>query len=69
MPTPPSAAKSLYPHLPSDKSEQRWQPRNESVAAAMYPSLAPPKPPTPDEVKQLWLDRMMELSGLRRKRT
>jgi hypothetical protein len=43
---PPSAAASIYPHLPHDKAPvqaQRQQPR---LADALYPSLAPkPKPP------------------------
>jgi hypothetical protein len=62
--------RSLYPHLKSGTSEpvQRQQPA--SVAAAMYPALVPPqpKPLTPDEIKQAWVDRLMEMSGLRRKR-
>jgi hypothetical protein len=43
---PPSAAASLYPHLPHAKEPvqpQRQQPR---LAEALYPSLVPkPKPP------------------------
>jgi hypothetical protein len=44
MPREPSAAQSLYPHLPHDDGQpvQRQQPA--SVAAAMYPDLVP-KPP------------------------
>jgi hypothetical protein len=43
--TPPTAAASLYPHLPHDQGEpvQRQQP---SLADALYPSLVP-KPPQP----------------------
>jgi hypothetical protein len=62
-----SAAQALFPHLRQGTPEiiQREQP---TLANALYPSLAPPKPPTYSEVKQLWVDRMLELSGLKRRR-
>jgi hypothetical protein len=66
---PPSAAQAIFPNLPRgtrDVVEQRAEPR--SVADAVYGHLRPPqpKPPTHAEVKQAWVDRMLELSGLRR---
>jgi hypothetical protein len=66
---PKSAAQSIYAHLKSGTPapvEQRQQPA--SVAAAMWPSLAPkpPKPLTQHEVKAAWLDRLMGMSGIKR---
>jgi hypothetical protein len=55
----PSAAASIYPHLPHDKGPvqpQRQQPR---LADALYPSLVP-KPVLPSDP----FERHMRLMGL-----
>jgi hypothetical protein len=47
MPNPPSAAASIYPHLKSDEPPKQAQRAQQSLSAAMWPSLGPqPKPPT-----------------------
>ena len=40
MPNPPSAAKSLYPHLPTAERAER-SPTGQSLAASMYPQQTP----------------------------
>jgi hypothetical protein len=51
----PSAAKSVYPHLPShgEVNVTRGEPRREisPLAASMYPSLMPKPPPPPPRYK------------------
>jgi hypothetical protein len=71
MPREPSAAQALFPHLPHDDGQPVQRLKPASVAAALYPGLrsnAPPQPPTQREVREAWVERMMEMSGLRRKR-
>jgi len=67
---PPSAAQALFPHLPKgERAEQQQQP-TQSLAASMYPALAP-KPErrhTPDELRELWHEHLWGLVGIRRKR-
>ena len=67
----PSAAQALFPHLPRGTPEPVERPeRNESVAAAMWPSLAP-KPQSrlsPDQLRAAWHEHLWALSGIRRKR-
>ena len=70
MPTdPPSAAASLYPHLPSDKpiAPSSIGRTESSLATAMYPRPQP-TPLTHREIKNLWRDKMLEMAGLRRRR-
>jgi hypothetical protein len=47
----PSAAEAVYPHLRNQVSEPREQRTSNSVAARIYPALAP-KPPTPSDPRR-----------------
>jgi hypothetical protein len=66
---PKSAAASIYPHLKSGTPEPVQRPQPASLAAAMFPSLVPqpPKPLTQSELKAQWVDRLMSMSGVRRR--
>jgi len=63
---PTSAAASIYPHLKVGTPEPVQRPqRNESVAAALYPALAPQPPqpqPAPKPIRSLELDTGLEWS-------
>jgi hypothetical protein len=43
----PSAAQALYGHLPSAVPALSTQRQPKSLANALWPTLAPPKPPPP----------------------
>jgi len=65
-----NAAGQIWPHLQSGEREPVQQ-SNVSIAAAMYPSLAPK--PAPRDLAAAcdanpWLEVMLAKSGIRRKR-
>jgi hypothetical protein len=74
MANPPSAAQSLYPHLPHDDgriadwAKQRRE--RDDVAAALYHRPKPPlkNPYLTPMTESEWRDQLWELAGLRRKR-
>jgi hypothetical protein len=62
MPREPSAADALYPHLRSQLPERPAQQQKQpSLAASMYPALAPPPPIDPYRENYL---RYMKAVGL-----
>jgi hypothetical protein len=66
MPNPPSAAQSLYPHLPSAAREPVKQ-SDRSLAAAMYPTQTP-EAKARERRKQQFLADLRELTEQIRRR-
>jgi len=67
----PTAAAALYPHLKTGTPDVVQRPkRNENVAQAMWPSLAPraQRRLSPDELREAWHEHLWSLVGIRRKR-
>jgi hypothetical protein len=62
----PTAAKALYPNLASGERPELAQ-SGPRLADAMWPRPQEPRL-TPDELREAWLDYMLALSGIRRKR-
>lgn len=62
MPTnnPPSAAASIYPHLPSDKPTEAQQPRASSLAQVMYPR---PKLKPSNRYDEILIKNLRELNA------
>jgi hypothetical protein len=60
----PTAAKALYGHLPSAERPELAQ-SGPRLADAMYGRPQEPRL-SPDELRALWVDHMLALSGLRR---
>jgi hypothetical protein len=67
---PKSAAAAIFPHLRQGTPAPVERPQPTSVAAAMFPNLTPPqsKPLTQSEVRAAWIDRLMGMSGIKRRR-
>ena len=65
----PSAAEALFPHLPRGTPDVVQRPeRNESVAAAMWPSLVPKPPPPTNPYREILLRNLRELNARMRER-
>jgi hypothetical protein len=57
-----SAASQIYPHLPSAQRPEVEQ-RAQSLASAMWPSLAPKPKPAPNPYRESLLRNLRELSA------
>jgi hypothetical protein len=57
-------ASDIWPHLNKEASEPRGTPRPpSSLAASMYPSLAPPKPKPSNPLRDALLRNLREING------
>jgi hypothetical protein len=71
MPQPkPTAAQALYPNLAQGTPNEVEQRDKPTTSQAMWPTLATTQPRrlSYEELKQAWVDHLLSLSGLRRRK-